>query len=200
MNARELLVATALLAATLSGCGGDDASSQGGTPTPTASTSSSASTAEPSDAETSAEPELPFPDAPPATGPLLRHSTVEMNASAGHQREAGASSIQLAARQGTSLVYLHEQPALGGELPLDVDARIALRSLRSRGEGRRLPDVVLDGERAFHVAGVQRDGRPYHAFGLVHDGKLVQFSFDLEKEVAQPERLVASVMNTVRWR
>ena len=208
MNARELLAAAALVAVTLSGCGGDDASSRDGTPSPSdaPSPSSSDSSADPSDpsdpsdAATPAEPDLPFPDVPPATGLLLRQETVEMHAPAGWQREPPMASFQSVARQGTSLASLTEQEALGGDLPLSADARIALRSVRSRGEGRRFPDVVVDGETAFHVGGVQDSGRPYHTFGLVRDGKLVHFTFDLEADVRQPERLIASVVNTVRWR
>ena len=199
---RYLLAVTAVLASVLTGCGGDDADSRGGTPSPTASSTPSSSTtaSDPSDAGSPVEPDLPFPDVAPATGILLRQDTVEMNAPAGWQREPPMASFQSVARQGTSLASLTEQDALGGELPLDVDARIALRSVRDRGEGRRLPDVVIDGETAFHVGGVQDSGRPYHTFGLVRDGKLVHFTFDLEPDVRQPERLMASVINTVRWR
>ena len=206
MDVRPPVAALAVVLA-LMGCSGPaeerpSGSSSGAVP------SSAGSSVTPSEEPSPSAPvgsEVPFPDVEPAGGPVMEEVSISMRAPTGWEQDPRAATDESGAAPpgGSESVALHEQDATGS-LSLDEAAEVALEGLSSRGDVERLPDVTVDGQVMYRIAGSTPDSPlPWHEeVGTVRDGKLITLSFHLDDEggtYRDDPQLVESVLNTIEW-
>ena len=190
------LAAVGVLLLALSGCDGDG-SDAGPSPSP------SPSSASPSGSATSSPSEEPSSTVAAATGPLLEiEDAVQMNAPAGWKQidnivrfktEARAPEPGSAARLG-ALSFPGQPP------PLDDFAK---RAQSSEGaDVKRQPDVDIDGDLFFQLAGPVSSSRYTVSMGTVAHGYQVTISFDFSNDYSPEERdqLVAESLATFTWK
>lgn len=201
MSAGGRLGALAVAAAVaLGGCAGDgpdagEAPAPTGSPTeaPTVSASPTAST--PST--------TPTPTVEPATGILLTEASSSVRAPAGWKRMPDLVDYASAASGPMRLTSLDlvDSGDISGGASLEVLATSALHSLPEGARAERLPDVLLDGQTAFHIHyTVPGDPREYDVFTTIRKGRNVGLDFILHRKyVASNPDVIASVLATFTW-
>jgi hypothetical protein len=102
---------------------------------------------------------------------------------------------------GTSDVSLSDLVGTSSGVPLDALARYSLKSGGFPDDGRRLPDLTLDGVEFFRVAGTEPDGSYVEEIGADHLGDLVTVRFFFDADVSRTERqeLIESVYASLEW-
>jgi hypothetical protein len=84
--------------------------------------------------------------------------------------------------------------------PLARAERIVSRDDTWTHPPRRLPRVVLDGETFFHLAGPAAGRNRYDVYAHVAGSRLVELAFQTDESRAVRQRLIGSVLATVRLR
>jgi hypothetical protein len=195
---RTRVVAAAALGAlvpTLAGCGGDDHEpGADNSPSPTA-------TAESSTAESSAATADPSPSVAPATGVLLDMPNATINAPKGWKPLDDFLDYSTEANPptGTGAVRLSSLEFPGPEIPLDLQAKGALKS--RLGDMKRQPDVEIAGVEFYHLAGVPTDFSHLDAYGVLHDGYQTTIDFEFANEMPETERarIIAESLASFTW-
>jgi hypothetical protein len=186
--------AAALLVLVLAGCGGDAQETSGDPASPTSPESSSS----PAEA---APTEEPVPTIAPAAGALLEveglrvHAPLSFSALPDQSRGYQVAFVPYV----RSAVSVYTFPNIS-DFTVDESARATLRDGPfPRGRGRRLDDVVLDGETVFHLAGPLEDGGYGERFGAVFDGGdlALDFGFHDGEPPAFRQEVIDSVLATV---
>ncbi len=82
--------------------------------------------------------------------------------------------------------------------PLARAERIVSRDDTWTQTPRSLPQVVLDGATFFHLTGPAAGGHRYDVYGHVAGSRLVELALETDESPAVRERLVGSVLATLR--
>jgi len=77
-------------------------------------------------------------------------------------------------------------------------ARLSIKNSSWNPEPRTASPVTIDGARFYHLTGPVGEGVRLDEYGSVQESRLVKISFELEGPEAQRQRLVDSVLATVR--
>lgn len=198
---RAVAVPTMVAALVMAGCADDD-------PEPATPTASSPGSAEPSDPSGSAEPTPTTPssdpEVEPASGLRLEHDVAALHAPEGWRKGTSFASAQLTAKgtapgEGLSFIDLR---ALAPGATLDEQAASALVGYRSDGV-RRLPDVTLDGQPAYHIGGWLKSipGVRYDYVGTLRGERAVGITIQQRRDGAwrRTPGLVESVLASFEW-
>lgn len=197
-----LLVLTALVAA---GCADPSRESDGGTRSPTSSTSpSDGADPPPTEEPTSTGPTPVAPDIASARGRSIELEAASFRLPEGFEGEPPSDSVLVAQNQDSDSVVVRatdtgfrDPPGASGD-----PARAALEEfLEVTGyrQIEKLEPVVVDGIRMFHLTGTVGGIERWVAFGSEVDGYSVVFEFGVDLRLPREDRreLVYSVMNTV---
>lgn len=185
-------IAVALTLA-LAGCG-----SSGDTPAEPGASDSGTPAATPTPAETASTPSVD-----PATGPVIAVRGLRANAPEGWEAKRPyavmSAAVSLAAL-GTT-VYVFRFPN-SGLLTLDGLAKASWGQTAWKFKMKRLDDVELDGQPAFHLAGKVNPGEYLERYGaLLNDDRLtLTFEFLNGEDKATRDEIISSVLATVDFR
>ncbi|WP_198016941.1 hypothetical protein [Nocardioides sp. CF8] len=196
MTSARLALASLMCVAGLAACGGDD--DAGADPADPSTTST-----ESTEASTQSASESPSPSVAPATGPRIAVRGVRANAPEGWVATPAYAVMSGAAPRdaiGTT-VYVFRFPN-SGQLTLDGLGEESRRSGGWKFPLKRLDDLELDGQPAFHVAGKSNPGEHVERFGaILNDDRLtVTFEFLNGEDKATRDEIIASVLATVDYR
>lgn len=193
MTSRTAPLASALaLALALTACGPtDDDTSADPTTSPSASASESS-------AETPTET-ASTPTVAPAAGPELAVKGLRVNSPEGWEAKRPYAVMSAAFPVGVigTTVYVFRFPNAG--LALDEVAEASRKQSDWEFKLKRLDDVELDGQAAFHLAGKANPGQYIEKFGaIVNDDRLtVNFEFLNGEDKAYRDEIIGSVLATV---
>jgi hypothetical protein len=171
---------------------------------------SSADTPEDPDASESGAPsttttpsETSTPTVAPATGPEIAVRGLRANAPEGWEAKRPYAVMSAAVPVGSigTTVYVFRFPN-SGLLTLDGLARASSRESGWTSRMKRLDDVDLDGQPAFHLAGKVNPGEYLERFGaILNDDRLtLTFEFLNGEDEATRDEIIASVLPTVDFR
>jgi hypothetical protein len=177
----------AVVALSLTGCGGDDADAR---PDETSTSATDSASSEPS---ASAEPGVA-----PATGPEMQIRNVSLRVPKGHQP-----------RQVNDLIMSSTGPE-GDRVSLFVNSTITARPLDDQAaqeaevgmwqeKPRRVDDVTVDGVEMFHLQGKGFAGYPSDVFGAQVGGNDVTISILTFRPARERAEIVESVLASVTW-
>jgi hypothetical protein len=188
-----LALATAVLA---SGCQDD-----GGSASPEPGPDTTSAAGEPTESDTPTQE--PEETVAPATGPELDMGTYTIRVPEGWRVRSGGpfSEVERLPRSDAAvaksvfgMISPTSFPSVRAKT-LDEEAR------EHGGDDKRLPDVVIDGEPAYHFRGLEPGGFRTESFGLNYDYEGVRLSFSLFGGTRQQqEDLIASVLASWQWR
>jgi hypothetical protein len=187
---KQLAALAAVMALGLTGCtgSGDDPAEAD----PGASGSPSSTSSENRESEGAVDP---------ATGDRLEQPSATMNAPDGFVHLPDLMDFQdsAAPRGNTSVVNLSEDPGWR-DATLD-EAATTSRRTKSFTPPRRMPDVELGGEPAYHLSGKVNSFNAFDEYGAVRGSRLVTVSFELETSIpkARREQMIASALATFAW-
>ncbi len=189
------------LALALTACGpSDDDSPADPSATPTASESGSPATETPTETPTETES---TPAVAPATGPEIAVRGLRANAPEGWEAKRPYAVMSAAVPVGAigTTVYVFRFPN-SGLLTLDGLAQASKRESGWKSKLKRLEDVELDDQPAFHLAGNVNPGEYLEKFGaILNDDRLtLTFEFQNEEDKATRDEIIASVLATVDFR
>ena len=185
------------LAVALAGCGpgGDDAAAD-----PT-SDAGGAGSEEQSATQTPTEP-ASTPAVAPATGPVIAVRGLRANAPEGWEAKRPYAVMSAAVPMGAigTAVYVYRFPNSG--LSFDVLVESSRKQSGWKFKLKRLDDVELDGQLAFHLAGKVNPGEHIEEFGaIVNEDRLsVNFEFVNGEDKSYRDEVIASVLATVDYR
>ncbi|WP_126688278.1 hypothetical protein [Nocardioides ferulae] len=201
---RMLGAASALLVLTLAAGCGDDGSSESTGPNSPAPSSSSEGAAEPSPSGSEPASESGS-SVTPASGPLLTQPSARLRAPEGWESLGRMLDVQVdAGSPRGELISFFDNTHWGAATDtLDDVVAASLPNYRN-DDVERQPDVQLDGQPAYHLAGWSGTDpdRRLEEIGTVREGRLVTVKFRLERDAAlrtDPD-IVASVLATFEWR
>lgn len=183
------VLAAAVAAVLLAGCGGD---STAGSEEPVAPTSPATSSP-----EGSAEPSSTVE---PAGGPVLDGGVLRLRVPRGFEVSDQMVDFMWDADDPRSFssVFLTVVPPTPG-LTLADQARISLRNVMPDGS-RRLPDVTLDGVDFYRVVGQEPDGLHVEQYGTSYRKDVaILVNVDQRASKAEREELIASVLASFEW-
>ena len=198
MTSRIRTVLPALaLALTLSGCGSGGEATTDPTQAPSASTSESAATTE------SPSESTETPTVAPATGPRIAVRGLRARVPAGWEQKRPYAVMSAAVPLGQigTTAYVFRFPN-SGLLTLDTFAETTRSQPSWKFKLKRLDDVVLDDQPAFHLAGKVNPGEYIEKFGsLLNDDRLhVSFEFRNDEDQATRDEIIDSVLATVEFK
>jgi hypothetical protein len=186
--------AVALLALALGACSDDDPDDP--TPAPTPSTASS-----PTDDTSSSESTAPSVE--PASGPVLDTGSATVNLPEGWKDNKNGYPNTYSGSPKTStgiqLITVVDLESASG-YTLAERARDAMAQLPG-SKLTRQPDIELDGEPGYHIAGTAPVRGQYEEVGTAADGRAVSISFSLNGLTAAERReIVDSVIASFQWK
>lgn len=191
------VVSALALALALVGCGsdGDDASAD-----PPRDPGASEFT---SDAPAETPTESSTPSVAPATGPEIAVRGLRVNAPQGWEAKRPYAVMAAAVPGGVigTTVYVFRFPN-SGLVTMDGLGRASQRESGWKFKLRRLDDLDLDGQPAFHLAGNVNPGQYIEKFGaIVNDDRLtLTFEFGNGEDKAYRDEIIGSVLATVDFR
>lgn len=143
------------------------------------------------------------PTVAPATGPQIAVRGLRANAPEGWEAKRPYAVMSAAVPVGAigTTVYVFRFPN-SGLLTLDGLAKASWGQTAWKSRMKRLADVELDGQPAFHLAGNVNPGEYLERFGaILNDDRLtLTFEFENGEDKATRDELIASVLATVDFR
>ncbi len=147
------------------------------------------------------------PTVEPADGKAIQGDNFSLNVPRGwsvQRRSLPLSVLYVADRQepGNALAdFINVSYAeTASDRPLEARAKEAIRNSSFATAPTLQPETELDGEEAYHVEGEVGAGIYYIGFGAVHDGQLVEISFESYLMNGQETEEVAdAVLASFRW-
>jgi hypothetical protein len=201
---RRLSAVATLVAVLLSGaagCGDDSPKVQGDRTRAATDPSSPTGPTSTSPAPQSTAPATP--SVTPAAGLKLAEASSAVRVPAGWVKSEPILSYASAATDPGKLssIQLVDSGDISGGAPLDVQARSAITTAPKGAHTKRLPDLLLDGVRAFHIHyTVPGDPQAWDVITTVRRGRNVGLDFILERtDAATNPDLIASVLATFHW-
>lgn len=196
MGTRTSIAAALAVAVLATGCQGDSgtASAEPGEDTASAA-------GEPT--ESGSPTEQPEETVAPATGPKVTMETYSIRVPEGWRvvSRGPFSEVERLPRDDAAIpgsVFGRISPT---SFPSMVTKTLEQEARGHRGDGKRLADVLIDGEPAYHYLALEPGGFRTESFGLNYDVEGVRLSFALFGGTRkQREDLVASVLATWQWR
>jgi hypothetical protein len=180
----------AALALVGSGCGGSPSGTAEPPSTPPGSPSA-----------TSGSPSPTAPSAPAATGPKVGLARFTARAPAGWRLDHSfGKEIVFASDRHFVNELSYSDTSIYPGTSLGRAERIVARNDDWTGSPRIGGNVTIDGTPFFHLLGPAGQGRWYEVYGHPVGGRLVQLGFKTAVPRLERERLVASVLASVRLR